>query len=474
MEGGGAASAATAIQRTRTKPETWIRRQAQHLSFLMSDDDDGDHDGKPPTFTASRRRHSALAVFLIFGIVGAVFAGLVASALWKTLFRSSPMHLKGSLRYVPVEEASEQWLPLELDDGENDNEEKNLTIWFRTWGRSDGNGIPVVFVHGGPGNAIADYFGNGNNRFFGESSSRNFFVVEIDQRGTGNSRPSVRHHWTNMKYYEDITIDKMVDDFEQVRKHLGIDRWLVWGGSFGSTLSINYGQRYPRSCLALILRGIYLDSKEEVYAVYSRKTYLKIPKRLREFDILYEYAAKYVNETNAYAAQDGEEEGHASSSPLDPNDAERLMRVYAEMITSGDKRAIWHWFVFENNLMELDPEYILDPDRIDDRFLPEATSIAFFETRLWIHGSFEEPTSNLLDPSKIGRLEMPMWVCQGQGDEVCPPKYARRFVGAVQAGAKSPRVVSRFLLNATHEDTDPALEECLRRSLKEFEDVVAT
>ena len=235
-------------------------------------------------------------------------------------------------------------------------------IWFRTWGRSDG--IPVVFAHGGPGNAIADYFGNSNTRFFADMDN-SYFVVEIDQRGTGKSQPSVRDDWKNMKHYRDISIDKMCADFEAVRQHLGIDQWLVWGGSFGSTLAINYGERYPESTMALIIRGVYLDTAEEVYAVYSRNSYLDHPKRLHEFDILYEYAARYIaakkyhNNVAARSKSSSnnttQEERQQLTQALDPDDAEGLLRAYAQMVTDGDQSAIWHWFVFENNLMEIDP-----------------------------------------------------------------------------------------------------------------------
>jgi proline iminopeptidase len=263
-----------------------------------------------------------------------------------------------------------------------------------------------------------------------------------------------------MKYYRDISIDQIVADFEAVRKFLKIDKWIVWGGSFGSTLSIHYGQTYPDSCTALFLRGLYLDTAEEVFAVYSRDTYLDHPKRLAEFDILYNYAKQSLSTTTT-----------TTTASLDPNDAKGILQVYAELIEQGDELASWHWFVFENNLMELDPNEILDPYVIDDIHAPESLSVGFFETHLWLHGSFDDPPSDLLNPKAIRNLTFPIWVCQGNRDEVCPPQYARRFVDAVAGTARSPRVVARFL-NATHEDTDPQIEACLKRSLREYVEVL--
>lgn len=225
---------------------------------------------------------------------------------------STEMHPPSSPVVVPIEAAHEQWVRVE--------KKNDLKVWFRTWGNRE-TGIPLLFVHGGPGNAIADYH-NGNKKFF---SDEEFFVVEVDQRGTGNSQPSVRDSWKNMRYYDNISIDLIVADFEVVREKLGIDRWLVWGGSFGSTLTINYASRYPESCLALVLRGIYLDTAEEVHTVYGKHAYLKNPRRLAEFEILFNYAQDNVPEE------------------LDPNDAEKLLQVYANLIETGDEGAIWHW-----------------------------------------------------------------------------------------------------------------------------------
>lgn len=93
-----------------------------------------------------------------------------------------------------------------------------IKLWYRTWGNS--TGIPVLFVHGGPGNCVADYDGI-NEKFFNKEQ---YFVVEIDQRGTGNSLPSVRDGHKNMPMYKDISITQMAADFEKIRQELGKTR----------------------------------------------------------------------------------------------------------------------------------------------------------------------------------------------------------------------------------------------------------
>jgi pimeloyl-ACP methyl ester carboxylesterase len=198
------------------------------------------------------------------------------------------------------------------------------------------------------------------------------------------------------------------------------------------------------------LRGIYLDTQEEVEAVYSQKNYLQNPKRLGEFNVLYSYISQFADKDD----------------PLDPNDAERLMRLYNTRIQQGDLQAIWHWHVFENNLMEEDPANLLDPNYIDTTFLPEAQSVAYFETTFWLHGSYDEPVTDLL--GQVNRLvDTPVWICQGRYDEVCPERYAHRLVDALEE-ARVPHAA--FFVQGGHEDTDPVLELCLKQVLHEYEE----
>ena len=86
-----------------------------------------------------------------------------------------------------------------------------------------------------------------------------------------------------MERYRDISIAQMSADFEKVREHLQIPQWLVFGGSWGSTLGLDYAERYASVCLGLIIRGIYLNTKPEFDAIYSRSPFLSNARRLAEF-----------------------------------------------------------------------------------------------------------------------------------------------------------------------------------------------
>lgn len=211
-------------------------------------------------------------------------------------------------------------------------------------------------------------WGSANACFF---DPEQWFVIEVDQRGSGKSQPSVRDDVAHMALYMDITIAQMSSDFEAVRTHLGIDRWLVFGGSWGSTLGLDYAERYPKRCLGLIIRGIFLDTEPEFDAIYARKSFEGNPRRQAEFDTFFEPAAKE-------ALRRGE-------PPLDPSDdSQRFLRIYEDLITAGDRNAIWRFMAFEVNL-DADPEDMIDPHTIDEAAFAKAQSVAFFETRLFLN-----------------------------------------------------------------------------------------
>lgn len=354
---------------------------------------------------------------------------------------------------IPIEHAIEQ--TIHIGNG--------MSIWFQTWGSPIHTVPAVLFVHGGPGQAVVDYK-NGNKRFF---DADKLFVVEVDQRGTGNSQPSLRDDYRNMKYYRDVSIDLIAQDFEKVREHLGIKEWVVWGGSYGSTVALNYCMRYPESCTALLLRGVYLDTQEELGQVYSQQAFEDDERKLEEFNTLYDYAKEYVDQRDSGSDN--------NLTMLGPNDYENLLRVYEKMIGDGDRDAIWHWHAFENNLMEDRPENQLDPNVIKEDEMPEATSLGFFEVRLWLRGAFEHP-SNLLE--RVDNLRnIPIWMCQGVYDNVCPVQNAWNLVRALKRvhhrhpSSDDPGYLQAYFLDANHEDTDPVMEDCLKKIINEFLDM---
>ena len=128
-------------------------------------------------------------------------------------------------------------------------------------------GIPVVFLHGGPGAGCTPAY----RRFFDPYHYR---IILFDQRGAGRSTPFAE--------VRDNSTQHLVSDMERLREHLGIHRWLVFGGSWGSTLALAYGEAHPERCLGFVLRGIFLGRKQEIdWFLYGMGTIF--PEARRDF-----------------------------------------------------------------------------------------------------------------------------------------------------------------------------------------------
>jgi len=149
--------------------------------------------------------------------------------------------------YPEIEPYSSGVLP--LDSG-------HVMYWEQA-GNPDG--VPVLFLHGGPGAGASP----AHRRFFDPTFYR---IVVLDQRGCGRSTPHAE--------ITDNTTWHLVQDIETLRIALGVERWLLFGGSWGSTLALAYATRYPRHCSGLILRGIFLGSRPEVdWFLYGMGTF---------------------------------------------------------------------------------------------------------------------------------------------------------------------------------------------------------
>ncbi|HEX3061534.1 MAG TPA: prolyl aminopeptidase, partial [Usitatibacter sp.] len=127
----------------------------------------------------------------------------------------------------------------------------DLDAPHRMYYEQSGNprGVPVVFLHGGPGAGSSAV----HRQFFDPAFYR---IVVLDQRGAGRSTP--------LGCLEDNTTPKLVSDLERLREHLGIAKWLVFGGSWGSTLALAYAEHHAERCLGLVLRGIFLCRPSEI------------------------------------------------------------------------------------------------------------------------------------------------------------------------------------------------------------------
>jgi proline iminopeptidase len=247
-------------------------------------------------------------------------------------------------------------------------------IYFEESGNPQGK--PVVFLHGGPGGGTEPKY----RRFFDPAAYR---IVLLDQRGCGKSTPH--------DSLVDNTTWHLVSDLEALRAHLGIARWQVFGGSWGSTLALAYAETHPEAVTELVLRGIFL---------------------LREWEIRWFY------QQGANAIFPDAWEHYVSAIP----EAERgdLLRAFHKRLTSDDSAerlaAARAWSIWEGSTSRLVP----DPSMIDrfgqDRF---ALTFARIECHYFVNKGFFARDGQLLED--VGKIrQIPAVIVQGRYDVVCP------------------------------------------------------
>jgi proline iminopeptidase len=253
-------------------------------------------------------------------------------------------------------------------------------IYFEECGNPSGK--PAVFLHGGPGGGTDPKM----RRFFDPARYR---IVLFDQRGCGKSRPHAS--------LTDNTTWDLVADVERVREHLGIGRWLVFGGSWGSTLALAYAETHPERVSELVLRGIFMLRRWELEWFYQDPGGC---------------GALYPDLWEHYAAL------------IPRGERGDMIRAYYTRLTSEDPevrvRAAKAWSLWEGatSYLRTSPDYLAQFD--SDRF---AEAFARIECHYFINGGFFRSDSQLLED--LHRIRhIPAVIVQGRYDVVCPMKSA--------------------------------------------------
>jgi proline iminopeptidase len=272
---------------------------------------------------------------------------------------------------------------------------------------------PAVFVHGGPGGGTAPAY----RRFW---DPRSYRIVLFDQRGCGRSTPHAS--------LEANTTWHLVEDMERLRAHLGIERWQVFGGSWGSTLSLLYAQEHAARVSELVLRGIFLLRREEVHWYYQHGASRIFPDAWESF-----------------------------LEPIPEHERHDLVSAYYTRLTSDDRRtrlaAARAWSIWEGSTSRLfvDPALVA---RTGDPSFAEA--FARIECHYFVNNGFLEEDGLLLDPDRMQRLRgIPCVAVQGRYDVVCPVKSAWDLQRAW------PEVELRIVPDAGHAALEPGIRSAL-------------
>lgn len=242
------------------------------------------------------------------------------------------------------------------------------------------NGDPVVFIHGGPGGGISPK----NRRYF---DPQHYRIVLFDQRGCGKSTPHAE--------LEENNTWNLVEDIEKLRKHLDVNKWHVFGGSWGSTLSLAYSQTHPQAVKSLCLRGIFLCRKKEIQWFYQEGASKLFP----------DFWEKYIE-------------------PIPQSERGDLVKAFYKRLTSPDKderfQAARAWSVWEGSTSRLVPDNELMHDFDDPEF---AIAFARIECHYFTNGAFFETDNWLIE--NVGKIrKIPAEIVHGRYDVVCPIENA--------------------------------------------------
>jgi len=236
-------------------------------------------------------------------------------------------------------------------------------------------GIPILFVHGGPGAGCSPQ----DRCFFDPEKYR---IILFDQRGAGRSKPHA--------HLEDNTTAHLVDDIEAIRKHLQIDQWALFGGSWGSTLSILYAQAHPQRVSSMILRGIFLCRDADLQWFYQHGASLIFP----------DYWKEYLE-------------------PVAEEDRHNMIKAYYRLLTGNNElakmQAAKHWSLWEGRCATFRPNNNVIDTFCNTHF---AVALARIEAHYFINQAFIKP-NQILDNMDI-ISDIPATIIHGRYDMVCP------------------------------------------------------
>lgn len=288
------------------------------------------------------------------------------------------------------------------------------TLYWEECGNPQG--VPVLFLHGGPGGGISPR----HRQFFNPDYYR---IVLFDQRGAGKSTP--------LGEYRDNTTQLLISDIEALRAMLGIEQWLVFGGSWGATLALAYGQAHPQNCLGFILRGIFLCTRAEIdWFMHGMRWFFP------------EAHAAFV------AAIPLEERGD-------------LLQAYKRRLFSDDAQvslqAARDWSRYEGRCLFLKPQPETQQVFEDDVV---ALGVGRLEAHYFLHHGFMEEDQLIRNIDRIRHL--PAVILQGRYDAVCPPVSAYRLHEAW------PQARLQIIADAGHAALEPGTAAALVAATEQF------
>ena len=290
------------------------------------------------------------------------------------------------------------------------------SVYYEQCGNPEGK--PAVFLHGGPGGGCNSI----HRRFWDPATYR---IILFDQRGCGRSTP--------LAELRNNTTWHLVDDMERLREHLRIERWQLFGGSWGSTLSLAYAQTHRERVTEMVLRGVFLLRRRELDWYYRDGASRIFPEAWERF-----------------------------VAPIPLEERQHFLRAYYQRLTSENTRerlaAARAWSMWEGNTSRLIPDATLIAKMGESRF---AEAFARIECHYFVNDGFFEDDQQLL--KGVGRMQdIPGVIVQGRYDVVCPAESAYALHKAW------PKSELKVVPNAGHSALEEGIAACLVDATERF------
>ncbi len=274
----------------------------------------------------------------------------------------------------------------------------------------DPQGIPILFLHGGPGAGTSSF----DRRFFDPDKYR---IILFDQRGAGQSKP---HASLN-----DNSTSHLIADIEKIREYLKVEKWALFGGSWGSTLALIYAQAFPQRVLGMILRGIFLCRPQDLEWFYQCGADRIFP----------DYWQDYL-------------------APIPKAEQGKMIQAYYRRLTGANElakmAAAKAWSQWEGRCATLRP----NPDVVHHFVEPHmAVSLARIEAHYFINKAFLEPDQILRDAHRLN--DIPGTLIHGRYDMVCP------LDGATALHNAWPASKLHIIRDAGHSSREPSVMDAL-------------
>ncbi|WP_075187643.1 prolyl aminopeptidase [Teredinibacter haidensis] len=289
------------------------------------------------------------------------------------------------------------------------------TLYLEECGSRDG--IPVLFVHGGPGAGCSTQ----DRRFFDPERYR---IILFDQRGAGRSQPHAE--------LENNTTQHLVSDIEAIREYLNIDQWVLFGGSWGSTLSLLYAQSYPEKVLGLVLRGVFLCREKDLTWFYQQGADRIFP----------DYWKDFVH-------------------PIPEAERGNMIEAFYRKLTASNEiakmAAAKAWSIWEGRCATLRP----NPEVVNSFADPHlALSLARIEAHYFIHQAFIQPNQILENMARLEKI--PGIIIHGRYDMVCP------LDNAVEVHRLWEEAELHIIRDAGHSSREPSIVDALVKATNDM------